>query len=85
MEIHISINIEEDFPNKEELEIQNKIEEFVNKNDLGKMVDAGAGMGIHDIFIESDRLDALERLSKFIEELGIMSKTKIEIVNQWKN
>ena len=60
MEIHIQIKIQGDgFPSPEELDLRHELEDWIEDNGVGVVVDAGAGGGVMDIFIEPSDMESL--------------------------
>ena len=77
MEIHISIKIKENFPNQEEQSLGEKIEDLIQENDVGEVVDSGAGLGVMDIFVEPKDEKSIEKIKKIIDDLGVNDEVTV--------
>jgi hypothetical protein len=80
-EIHIQIKLKEDrfFPSSEELQIRYKLEDTLEKQ-VGEIVDAGAGMGVMDIFVEVAHPDSsLKIIQSLLKEFQIEDITTVTV------
>lgn len=77
-EIHFQINLNKDsFPDQEELEARNMLETLLEKQ-IGEVVDAGAGKGFMDVWVEVDDLqESLEKAKKLIKQIKLDDITEI--------
>ena len=72
MEIHVELRIGGDgFPAAEQLRIRHELEDCIHDNGIGQVVDAGAGRGVMDIFVEASSDRALDAIERLIAERGL--------------
>jgi hypothetical protein len=86
MEIHIQIKLKGDgFPSKEELQIRNQLENLIEENRVGEIIDIGAGTGVMDIFIEVDNLRySMGKIKSLVHELNIEEITDVKKLKKEK-
>jgi hypothetical protein len=81
MEIHIQLRLEEEFPDPEELSARHQLEDALEEEGIGSVVDAGAGGGVMDIYVEvKDAAAALPEIHRLLEEHGWDDVAKVSAV-----
>ena len=67
MQIHIEFKLTGDgFPNADELRLRHELEDWILDRALGDIVDAGAGRGVMDIYVETSREDAQRQIEQHL-------------------
>jgi hypothetical protein len=81
-EVHIQIKIQGDgFASEEELKKRNDLEDAIEAQKLGEIVDAGTGMGVMDLFVEvADDAQVRPALEKLVAQFGLTAQTSISQV-----
>ena len=73
-EVHLQIKLSgEGFPTPRELQTRYELEDFVQARGLGRIVDAGSGMGVMDVVIATSDPERTEKeLKELVSRLGIV-------------
>lgn len=79
MEVDIIITIEDDFPSSDELAVRHRLEDAIVEQKLGKITDAGAGMGAMDLALRVPSGAKLKKLKALLEEQGLADRTKLKV------
>ncbi len=79
MDIHIQIKIDsETFPDQDELDVREYIEDALNSRADMTVVDVGSGLGVMDIVVDAKRTKpALKIIDQLIQELQIENVTTV--------
>jgi len=82
MEIHVQMKLQGDgFLIRAELTTRNKIEDLIMERQIGEIVDAGAGLGVADIYIEVEDVEpAIQAVHHLLNELQLQDITTIKRV-----
>lgn len=79
MEVDIIITIEDDFPSSDELAVRHRLEDAIVEQKLGKITDAGTGMGAMDLALRVPSGAKLKKLKALLEEQGLADRTKLKV------
>lgn len=78
MEIHIQIQLDRDgWPSREDLFLRYEIEDTLMEQGVGKVVDAGGGGGVMDIYLVPERPDALSCVEQTLEKMLLRSRARV--------
>jgi hypothetical protein len=81
MEIHIQIKLAGDgFPSPDELDLRHELEDWLEDNGLGIVLDAGGGGGVMDIFFEQSLPDAKEQVEALMNQRGLSEIVTVRVV-----
>jgi hypothetical protein len=78
-EVHLQIRVSgANFPTPSELQSRYEVEDFVRARGLGRIVDAGSGMGVMDVVIATaDPEKAESELKELVARLGIAERVTV--------
>jgi hypothetical protein len=79
-EIHITIRYDgAGLPSLAELAARRQLEDALEDEEVGDVVDAGGGMGVMDIYLDVDDVPAaLARAKAIVARLGLADRTIVE-------
>ena len=79
-EIHITIRYDgAGLPSQAELATRHQLEDALEDEEVGEVVDAGGGMGVMDIYLDVDDVPAaLARAKVIVARLGLAARTVVE-------
>ena len=82
--VKIQIRLEKsEMPSEEDLAFRRKIEETIEKDGIGRVTVADAGVGHIDISVEVDSTaEAVPRIRDLLESLGVIERSTVSIVPQ---
>jgi hypothetical protein len=77
MQFHIEIKLKGDgVPTDDDLRLRHELEDWILDQGVGEIFDAGAGLGVMDISIETTSEDAQRRIEQPIASLKLLGITK---------
>jgi hypothetical protein len=81
-EVHVQIRLpSEGFPTPAQMDLRDRIEEFIEAKALGEVVDAGSGLGAMDLRIEAPSpKKAVAIIRSYLSELGVADHATCEVV-----
>lgn len=79
--VKIQVRLEKtEMPTAEELELRRKIEEAIEKDGIGRVALADAGVGHIDVSVEVDSTaDAVPRIRDLLETLGVLERATVSV------
>lgn len=79
--VHIRVRLEKtQLPTAEELELRKKIEEAIEKEEIGRVTLADAGVGHIDVSVEvASTADAVPRIRDLLEGLGVLERSVVSV------
>lgn len=78
-EVHIRVRLASTFPSARELELCTAVEEVLHDG-VGQVIDAGAGGGGMDVFLQVERADVvIDRIEQIVEGLGLTGRTDVVV------
>ena len=82
--VKIQIRLEKsEMPSEEDLAFRRKIEETIEKDGIGRVTVADAGVGHIDVSVEVDSTaEAVPRIRDLLESLGVIERSTVSIVPQ---
>jgi hypothetical protein len=81
MEIHVEIKMSNQELSKE-LELRWFVEEFIMKQGIGEVVDAGTGPDVMDIFVDVNEASvAINSLEKFVKKHSLQDRVTLQVLN----
>lgn len=80
--VKIQVRLEKTaLPSAEELELRRRIEETIEKEGIGRVTLADAGVGHIDVSVEVDSTaDAVPRIRDLLETFGVLERATVSIV-----
>jgi len=79
--VHIAIKMKgAGMPSPADLELRHAVEDAIAKRKLGKVTDAGAGMGIMDVYFIPRSPKAFETAQRLLEDLGLSRVASVRVV-----
>jgi hypothetical protein len=81
--VRIQIRLDKaEMPSAEELELRRKIEEAIEREEIGRIVVADAGVGHIDIHVEvSSTAEGVPRLRDLLETFGVLERSAVSIAS----
>lgn len=81
-EVHVQIRLpSEGFPSQEQMDLRDRVEEFIEGKALGEVVGAGSGLGTMDLQIEAPSpANAVKAIRLYLVELGVADHASCEVV-----
>ncbi len=82
--VKIQVRLEKsEMPSAQDLELRRKIEEAIEREAIGRIVVADAGVGHIDISVEvSSTADAVPRLRDLLETFGVLDRSTVSIASR---
>jgi hypothetical protein len=82
--VKIQVRLEKtQMPTAEELELRRRIEEAVEKEGIGRVTVADAGVGHIDISVEVDSTaDAVPRIRDLLETFGVLERSTVSVASR---
>jgi hypothetical protein len=82
--VRIVVRLEKtEMPSAEELELRRKIEEAIDKEGVGQLKVADAGVGYFEINVEVESsAEAVPRIRDLLETFGVLERSTVRIVQQ---
>ncbi|HET8774536.1 MAG TPA: hypothetical protein VFP80_12110 [Thermoanaerobaculia bacterium] len=82
--VKIQVRLEKtEMPAAEELELRRKIEEAIEKEGIGRVTVADAGVGHIDISVEVDSTaDAVPRIRDLLETFGVLERSTVSVASR---
>ena len=79
--VKIQVRLEKtEMPTAEELELRRKIEEAIEKEGIGRVVLADAGVGHIDVSVEvGSTADAVPRIRDLLESFGVLERATVSV------
>ena len=79
--VKIQVRLEKtEMPTAEELELRRKIEEAIEKEGIGRVALADAGVGHIDVSVEvGSTADAVSRIRDLLESFGVLERATVSI------
>ena len=81
--VRIQVRLEKtELPSAEDLELRRQIEEAIEKEAIGKIVVADAGVGHIDISVEvASTADAVPRLRDLLDTFGVLERSTVSVAS----
>ena len=82
--VKIQVRLEKtELPTAEELELRRRIEEAIEKEGIGRITVADAGVGHIDISVEVDSTaDAVPRIRDLLETFGVLERSTVSVASR---
>jgi hypothetical protein len=82
--VKIQVRLEKtELPTAEELELRRRIEEAIEKEGIGRIAVADAGVGHIDISVEVDSTaDAVPRIRDLLETFGVLERSTVSVASR---
>lgn len=82
--VKIQVRLEKtELPTAEELELRRRIEEAIEKEGIGRVTVADAGVGHIDISVEVDSTaDAVPRIRDLLETFGVLERSTVSVASR---
>ncbi len=82
--VKIQVRLEKtELPTAEELELRRRIEEAIEKEGIGRITVADAGVGHLDISVEVDSTaDAVPRIRDLLETFGVLERSTVSVASR---
>ena len=81
VEVHVQIRVRGQFADDQELAVRNALEDLLTSKGLGEVVDAGSGMGVMDLALETGQPDESQRVVReFLREQGLLERATVKVV-----
>lgn len=82
--VKIQVRLEKtQLPTAEELELRRRIEEAIEKEGIGRITVADAGVGHIDISVEVDSTaDAVPRIRDLLETFGVLERSTVSVASR---
>lgn len=82
--VKIQVRLEKtEMPTAEELELRRKIEEAIEKEGIGRVTVADAGVGHIDINVEVDSTaDGVPRIRDLLETFGVLERSTVSVASR---
>ena len=79
--VKIQVRLEKtEMPSEEDLALRRRIEEAIEKEGIGRIVIADAGVGHIDVSVEVDSTaEAVPRIRDLLEELGVLERSIVAV------
>jgi hypothetical protein len=79
--VKIQVRLEKtEMPSEEELQLRRRIEEAIEKEGIGRIKVADAGVGHIDISVEVDSTaDAMPRIRDLLETFGVLERSTVSV------
>ena len=82
VEVHVQVKVAGQFATKPELELRNALEDLLASKGLGEVVDAGTGLGVMDLFLETDQPTEAQRvITEFLGDKQLLARATIQVVS----
>lgn len=82
--VKIQVRLEKtEMPTAEELELRRQIEEAIEKEAIGRVVVADAGVGHIDVSVEVDStMEAVPRIRDLLETFGVLERSTVSVASK---
>jgi hypothetical protein len=82
--VKIQVRLEKtEMPSAEELELRRRIEEAIEKEGIGRVTVADAGVGHVDVSVEVDSTaDAVPRIRDLLETFGVLERSTVSVASR---
>jgi diaminopimelate epimerase len=79
--VKIQVRLEKtEMPTAEELALRKKIEEAIEREEIGRVTVADAGVGHIDVAVEVDStVDAVPRIRELLETMGVLERATVRV------
>ena len=83
-EIHVEIRLKANWPTEAEMELRHVIEDAIEEQSIGEVVQAGSGLGIAELYVEvpeSEAGTALKAIEAIAKANGAEQITKVTLLD----
>lgn len=80
-QVHIQIKVKgSGMPSPADLELRHAVEDEIAKRKLGRVVDAGGGRGVMDVYFTAKSSNALATTERLLKDLGLSRVAKVRVL-----